>query len=43
MTPDEVLLRLLEVEDQLCYGYARVSVIHRVKAQLLREVLYDSE
>ena len=39
--PDEVLLRLMQLEEQLAYAYARCSVLHRVKAKEFRDVLYD--
>lgn len=40
-TPEEVLLRLMQIEEQLAYAYARCSVLHRVKAKELRDVLYE--
>ena len=39
--PDEVLLRLMQLEEQLAYAYARCSVLHRVKAKEFRDALYD--
>jgi hypothetical protein len=41
--PDSVLLALMQIEEQLAYAHARCSVLHRVKAHEIREVLYGSE
>jgi hypothetical protein len=41
--PECILYALMQVEEQLAYAHARCSVLHRVKAQQIREVLYDDE
>ena len=38
---DETLLRLMRLEEQLAYAYARASVLHRIKAKEFRDVLYN--
>jgi hypothetical protein len=38
-----ILYALMQVEEQLAYAHARCSVLHRVKAQQIREVLYEQD